>query len=76
MSNAENIEAGAQHDQSNYESDHHSQLLHPSAKSTLGDKWVLIVSLLVLPLLSSVVFAVEGSPEVLRWIISMIKFLF
>lgn len=76
MSKAEHTEVWTQPDPSNYTSYPNTLRLHSSKHSTIGNIWVLIVSLLILPLLSATLFALQGSPEALRWIINIINSLF
>jgi hypothetical protein len=76
MSKAENIEIFAKHDAPNYESSYNPAVHTPSRKMTFGKNWMQVISLGCLPLLCATVFAVQGSPRVLQWIIKIINSLF
>jgi hypothetical protein len=73
MAKAENIEVWTQHDNPHYAS---LSVRNQSKKSTLDEKWMLIVSFLVLPLIFAAAFTIQGSPEVLQWITSFFNSLF
>jgi hypothetical protein len=76
MSKAENIELFAQQDAPNYESSYNPALYIPSKKIMFGKKWMPMISLGCLPLICAAVFAVQGSPRVLPWLIKIISWLF
>jgi len=76
MSKAENIELFVQQDISSYESSYNPAIHNPSQRMTSGRNWMQVISLGCLPLICAAVFAVQGSPRVLQWLIRIFNSLF
>ena len=76
MSNAENIEIRPRHEAPNYDTSFVSPIPGVSKKSIVGQKWILLVSFLFMPLFCAAIFAVQGSPEVFERIMNIINSLF
>ena len=76
MSKVEHIEMFVQDDAPNYGSRYHPAIHVQSQKSTFAEKWMPVISLGCLPLICASLFAVQGSPRVLQWVIRIINSLF
>jgi hypothetical protein len=76
MSKAEHIELLAQGDAPSYGSSYYPAIHAQPKKSTFAEKWMPVISLGCLPLICATIFAVQGSPRVLQWLIRIINSLF
>jgi hypothetical protein len=74
MSKADNIEILGHYDALNSSNTYDPPI--PSRKLTHNEKWMPVISLGCLPFACAVIFAVQGSPRVLQWIIRIINSLF